>query len=159
LAKASAAISTDILHFPARVPVVQVARAALGERRSDGESSLLPDGRVLVLGRDDAGTPGQNILREADLAGNPVRETNLDAINAELFQLGHDRIYGLNHEIQRLPNGTTVVLGFTERTVDIDGSPINYIGTMVVVLDQDLQVVWAWDAFDYLDVTGCIPTP
>jgi hypothetical protein len=40
----------------------------------------------------------------------------------------------------------------TERTVDIKGTPTNYIGEMVVVLDQDFQVAWAWDAFDYLDV-------
>src|SRR5262249_39693723 len=27
-----------------------------------------------------------------------------------------------------------------------------YIGDMVVVLDEDLQVAWVWDAFDHLDV-------
>jgi hypothetical protein len=40
----------------------------------------------------------------------------------------------------------------TERTVDIKGTPTNYVGTMIVVLDENFQVSWAWDAFDHLDV-------
>jgi len=45
-----------------------------------------------------------------------------------------------------------VALAYPERTVDINGTPTNYVGEMVVVLDADLQVKWAWDAFDHLDV-------
>src|SRR5437763_1483525 len=52
----------------------------------------------------------------------------------------------------RLPDGSLVVLGYPERTVAINGVPTNYIGEQLVVLDQDFHVVWAWDAFDYLDV-------
>ena len=44
------------------------------------------------------------------------------------------------------------MIGITERTVDISGTPTNYIGMTVIVLDADLQVTWAWDAFDHLDV-------
>jgi hypothetical protein len=51
-----------------------------------------------------------------------------------------------------LPNGSTVALGITERTFNINGTPTNYVGTMVVVLDENFQVTWAWDAFDHLDV-------
>jgi hypothetical protein len=117
-------------------------------------ASLVPGGTVLVTGADSAAPRlyAINILREIDLAGNPIRETNLDAVNSELTALGHDVIYSFSHDVQRLPNGNTAVLGLTERTVDIDGTPTNYIGIMVVVLDQDFQVNWAWDAFDYLDV-------
>jgi hypothetical protein len=106
------------------------------------------------MGADsDAPLPmSRNILREIDLAGNPLRETNLDAVNAQLTALGHDIIHSFTHDAQRLPNGNTVVLGLTERTVDIGGTPTNYVGTMIIVLDQDFQVTWAWDAFDYLDV-------
>ncbi len=117
-------------------------------------SNLVPDGTVLLPGSDrysDRGT--LNVSREIDLAGNPLQETNIDAVNAQLTALGFDRIYGFHHVVQRLPNGTTVVLGVTERTVDINGTPTNYAGDMIVVLDQDFQVEWAWDAFDYLDVT------
>jgi len=45
------------------------------------------------------------------------------------------------------------VLGLTERVIDINGVSTNYIGEMTLVLDQDFQVAWAWDAFDHLDVT------
>jgi hypothetical protein len=117
-------------------------------------ASLLPGRTVLVMGADSAATlpMSLNILREIDLAGNPLRETNLAVVNAQLTAMGHDIIYGFTHDVQRLPNGNTVALGLTERTVDINGTPTNYVGTMIVVLNQDFQVTWAWDAFDYLDV-------
>jgi len=117
-------------------------------------SSLVPGGTVLVTGADSAAARlyVQNILREIDLAGNPLRETDLAAVNAQLTALGHDIIHSFSHDVQRLPNGNTAVLGLTERTVDIKGTPTNYIGDMVVVLDQDFRVTWAWDAFDHLDV-------
>jgi hypothetical protein len=114
--------------------------------------TLVPGGTVLVYGRDQYSSEAQNVLREVDLAGNPLRETNLDAVNAQLKALGHEIIYGFSHDDIRLPNGDTVVLGLTERTIDIQGTPTDYVGDMIVVLDQNLQVTWAWDAFDYLDV-------
>jgi hypothetical protein len=118
-----------------------------------GVGTFVPGGTVLGVGQDRYSVRnGQDVLREIDLAGNPVRETNLAAINAQLVALGHEISYGFHHDAQRLPNGDTVVLGLTERKVDINGTPTNYIGDMIVVLDQDLQVAWVWDAFDHLDV-------
>jgi hypothetical protein len=119
-----------------------------------GGASLVPGGTVLVSGADSASARlySLNILREIDLAGNPLRETNLGAVNAQLTALGHNIIYGFSHDVQRLPNGKTAVLGLAERNIDIGGTPTNYIGDMVVVLDQDFQVSWVWDGFDYLDV-------
>jgi hypothetical protein len=117
-------------------------------------ATLLPGGTLLVMGADSqASLPfSRNIVREIDLAGNPLRETNLAAVNAQLAAMGHEVIYSFTHDVQRLPNGDMAVLGLTERSVDINGTPTNYVGTMIVVLDQDFQVTWAWDAFDYLDV-------
>jgi hypothetical protein len=114
--------------------------------------TLLPGGTLLVYGRDQHSSQAENVLREIDLAGDPVRETNLDAVNAQLTALGHHVIYGFSHDNLRLANGDTVVLGFTERTVNLHGTPTDYIGDMVVVLDPNFQVKWAWDAFDHLDV-------
>ncbi len=45
-----------------------------------------------------------------------------------------------------------MTLGWTQRTIDVSGTPTHYAGDMLVVLDEDLQVVWTWDAFDHLDV-------
>src|SRR5262249_6482893 len=53
---------------------------------------------------------------------------------------------------QRLADGTTVALAYPERTIDVNGTPTNYVGEMVLVLDSDFRVKWAWDAFDNLDV-------
>jgi hypothetical protein len=116
--------------------------------------SLVPGDTVLVMGVDsNAPFPNsRNVLREIDLAGNPLRETNIAAVNAQLTALGHDIIYSFSHDVERLPNGQTAVIGLTERTVNINGIPTDYIGMMVIVLDTDFQVAWARDAFDHLDV-------
>lgn len=116
--------------------------------------SLVPGGTVLLIGIDhDSPLPGsRNILREIDLAGNVVRETNIAAVNAELTSMGHDVITSFFHDVQRLPNGQTAVIGLTERTVNLNGVATNYIGNMILVLDKNFQVAWAWDAFDHLDV-------
>jgi hypothetical protein len=66
--------------------------------------------------------------------------------------LGHDIFYSFTHDVQRFPNRQTAVIGLTERTVNINGTPTDYTGMMVIVLDADFQVTWAWDAFDHLDV-------
>src|SRR5262249_20624030 len=110
-------------------------------------------GTVIGMGSDrDSVRNNLNVLREIDLAGNPVRETNLAAVNAQLTALGHEISYGFHHDAQRLPNGDTVVLGLTERKIDVNGTPTNYIGDLILVLDEDFQVAWVWDAFDHLDV-------
>ncbi len=116
-------------------------------------ATVLPGGTVIGMGNDrDSVRNNRDVLREIDLAGNPVRETNLAAVNAQLAALGHEPIYGFHHDVQRLPDGSLVVLAYVERTVPINGVPTNYIGEQLVVLDQDFRVVWAWDAFDHLDV-------
>jgi hypothetical protein len=115
--------------------------------------SLVPGGTVLLLANDPAqALGGVNIVREVDLAGHPIRETNLAAVNEQLMAMGHDPIYGFHHDAERLPNGATAVLGHTHRVVDINGTPTDYEGDAIIVLDRDFQVAWAWDAFDYLDV-------
>src|SRR5262249_21516416 len=115
--------------------------------------TLLPGGTVIGLRNDrDSVRNNRHVLREIDLAGNPIRETNLAAVNAQLAALGHEVIYGFHHDAQRLPDGSLAVLAYPERTVTINGVPTDYVGEMVLVLDQDFQVRWVWDAFDHLDV-------
>lgn len=117
-------------------------------------SSLVPGGTLLLSGVNQY-TPiptAPNVLREIDLAGNTLRETNLAAVNAQLAALGLEPVHAFHHDVQRLADGTTVALAYPERTIDVNGSPTNYVGEMVLVLDADFQVKWAWDAFDHLDV-------
>ena len=117
--------------------------------------SLVPGGTVLLVGIDPytALPNSRNVLREVDLAGNPIRETNLAAINAQLTVLGHhDVIHSFTNDVQRLPDGRTAAIGITERTIDVNGTPTDYIGMSIIVLDADLQVTWAWNGFDHMDV-------
>jgi hypothetical protein len=117
-------------------------------------ADLVPGGTVLLTGADSRATLpySQDILREIDLAGDTVRETNLDAINAQLAAMGHEVVYSLTHDVTRLPDGKTAVIGVTERTVSINGTPTEYVGDDIIVLDENFQVAWVWDSFDHLDV-------
>src|SRR5262249_11232193 len=129
--------------------------AQSGFTRTYVGQSLAPGGTVLVLGVDPhAPLPGTlDVLREVDLAGDPVRETNIDAVNAQLAARGMHPVFTFSHDVQRLPNGQTAVIAPTERVIDVNGPPTEYVGMTIVVLDKDFQVSWAWDAFDHLDVT------
>jgi len=113
---------------------------------------LEPGGTVSLLGRDSNRKLGFNVLRQVDLAGNPLQETNIDAVNAQLKAMGQGIIFGFHHEILRLPNGRTATLGWNLRTINVNGTPTPYAGINLIVLDKDFQVVWIWDAFDHMDV-------
>ena len=120
---------------------------------SNGAPGVLqPGGTIFFLGRDSHRKLGFNVLREIDLAGSPQRETNIDIVNAQLSAMGQGIIYGFHHEVLRLPNGNIATLGWNLRTVDVGGTPTPYAGQLLMVLDQDFQVIWTWDAFDHLDV-------
>jgi arylsulfate sulfotransferase len=118
-----------------------------------GVSAPLPGGTIILAGRDSHRTLGTNVLREIDLAGNPLRETNIDAVNAQLKARGQEIIYGFHHEFLLLPHGDIATLGWTQRTIDVGGIPTRLAGDMLMVLDKDLQLTWAWNAFDHLDAT------
>jgi len=113
----------------------------------------LPGGTALILGKDKYDPKGDNVLREIDLAGDPVRETNLDAVNAQLTHRGQEIIYMFHHDAIRLPNGDTAVLGATQKR--FDGH--NVMSDMVVVLDSNLQVVWTWDMFEHFTPPATFP--
>jgi hypothetical protein len=95
------------------------------------------------------------IVREFDLTGTTVRETNAARVSEQLVAMGKRRIGAFHHEARRLRDGRILVLADVERILsDVQGpGPVDIVGDMIVVLDSNLQVVWAWDAFDHLDVT------
>jgi hypothetical protein len=113
--------------------------------------SLAPGGSILLIGGQPNQTGGASTLREVDLAGDTLRETNIDAINAQLAALGQSSIIDINHDAQRLPNGDTAVLATSPRTIKIRGRSTPYNGDMVLVLDRDFQVSWVWDPFQWLN--------
>jgi arylsulfate sulfotransferase len=95
----------------------------------------------------------QEVVREVDLAGNIIRQTNADRVSEQLVAAGTDAISNFHHEATRLPNGNTIAFGSVQRIfpAGTQGSsgPIDIVGLMIIELDQNFQVVWHWDAFDY----------
>jgi arylsulfate sulfotransferase len=134
----------------------------------------LPGGGFITMQNDISWDPtitnGQ-LLRQIDLAGNIVRETNMGIIQQQLTALGAvdggscralpspppvgAACTGAFHHdaIQTLPNGYTAVLIDAEKIFpagtqgDTSGLPVDVIGDMILVLDTNWQVLWYWDSF------------
>ena len=98
--------------------------------------------------------PAQDRLRKFDLTGMPILETNAARVSEQLVAMGKSPITGFHHEARTISGGRILTLGGVEQVLnDVQGpGPVDILGDMVIVLDSDLQVVWAWDAFDHLDV-------
>ncbi len=101
----------------------------------------------------------QQILREVDLAGNALRETNVGRISEQLTALGLPPTGAFHHEATRLPNGNTLLHGTVEKVFPccgIQGSTnpagVDILGDYILVLDKNFQLVWSWNSFDHLDV-------
>ena len=97
----------------------------------------------------------KQVLREFDLAGNTIREVTVQRVSEQLAGMGLGPINTFDHDAVRLPNGYTAVKGTTEKIfVDVQGpGPVDVLGAMIVVLDRNWQVVWAWDSYTHLDVS------
>jgi hypothetical protein len=110
-------------------------------------------GRFLVLVANEAAAGFGENLREIDVAGNTLRETNTSLINDQLAAIGRRTIGVFHHDAIGLANGDVAVLATTEQIMSgVQGAgPVDIIGDMIVVLDQDFRIVWTWDAFDHLD--------
>ncbi len=112
-----------------------------------------PGGYFFGIYEDPTTDPSHQVVRELDLAGTTVLETNAARINEQLAAQGKRSIGGFHHEARLLPDGNILVLANTEQIMtDVQGQgPVDILGDMILVLDPNLQVVWTWDAFDHLD--------
>ena len=130
---------------------------------------ILPGGRFLVLA--EAANSQNDIkrwqaVRELDLLGNTLRETNASRVAEQLasrgirskcMKDGEQCVSGFHHEAIRLPNDHTLVVAGLERMFP-DGAqgskdPVDVMGDLVIDLDPDFQVSWVWNSFDHMDVT------
>ncbi len=102
--------------------------------------------------------PSTTLLEEYDLAGNMVLQTNLEIINEQLAAKGYPTMTQFNsHEVRNLPDGNIGLLGirYPQSTSAQGGTPAHPVtigGDMVLVVDHNLQLVWAWDSFAHEDV-------
>jgi arylsulfate sulfotransferase len=123
------------------------------DRQGETPVQPLPGGTMLVHG-SDGGVLGQ-VLREIDLAGNSIRETNVRRVNEQLALLGQDLVTAFHHDAIRLPNGITLALGYNERLMtNVQGvqGQVDILSVNLIAFDSNWQVAWVWNAFNHLDV-------
>jgi arylsulfate sulfotransferase len=102
---------------------------------------------------------GQMVLKEYDLAGHETLETNVGILNEQLAGKGYPIMSSFNdHETRRLPNGNLLLLGArdvasTQYQGGTQAHPVDILGDMILVLDHNLQLLWAWDAFAHQDLS------
>lgn len=109
----------------------------------------------LFLGIDEDGTkdPSQQTFVKFDLSGATMAETNAARVSEQLTGIGMHPINSFHHEAIQLPDGKYLLMAGSERILtDVQGPGlVDVLGDTILVLDSNLQVVWAWDAFDHLD--------
>jgi arylsulfate sulfotransferase len=95
------------------------------------------------------------LIRKVDITGMTLLETNAARVNEQLAALGKRQITAFHHEARTLPDGNIAVLGDVEQLLTNVQGPgtVDVLGDMVIVLNQNLNVVWTWDTFDFLDVS------
>jgi hypothetical protein len=136
---------------------------------ADSMTRVLPGGRFLVIGEgknSTNSTKDEQCLREVDLTGNIIRETNAGRVAEQLESRGihsdckiggKECVSGFHHEAIRLPNGHTMVIAGYERMMPAGTQgakeAVDILGDLVVDLDEDFQVAGVWNEFDHLDIT------
>ncbi len=114
--------------------------------------NLEPGGLVTLIGGKAVGVAGgYNMVREVNLAGNTLHQTDVGVVNAQLLARHMLPIEDFDHEAKLLPNGDTVVIGATPKIVDYHGTPTRFVGDTVIVLDPNFRVSWAWNSFRWLN--------
>lgn len=130
---------------------------------------MLPNGNFIMVlsfpsqyvlsGQGATLTPGDesvDMIREIDLAGDPVAQVTLASINAQLAADGYNLVLtDLHHDVTVLPNGHMIVIANTvqsESNVTGESSPVNVLGDVLIDLDSNFNVNWVWSEFDHLDL-------
>jgi arylsulfate sulfotransferase len=132
-------------------------------------AKLLPNGDFLMaIGPNSVAglttiPPGTiSELREINLAGDTVREIEINDLNALLSVATctecNVTLQSLHHDVEPLPNGHWLVLGNTTMQLSPTTTPpltnlppATVLGDVIIDLDQNLKPVWAWNAFHHLD--------
>ena len=136
---------------------VQLTRPVTG-----GTMLSIPSGQGTGTGPFGPGISQEQLVRESDLVGNIVHQTNCDRVYEQLTALGlTDPLSMFDHDAIRLANGQTMVLGMVQRIFPAgtqkSAVPIDIIGTLVVLLDNNFQVLNYWNSFDHdCNGTNCL---
>ena len=111
-----------------------------------------PGGEILAF-------PDDLTLSAYDLAGNETQRTNVRRINEQMATQGYRLLDDFNiHEARRLPNGNVLLIGSSDLVSTMyqggtQQNPVDILGDLILVLDPNLQLLWAWDAFLHEDLS------
>jgi len=93
----------------------------------------------------------EQLVQQVDLAGNVIRETNVDRVNEQLPI--EAAISNFDHDAILLPNGHILVIATNQRVFPAgtqgNSAAISVIGRVLLDLDTNMQVAWYWNAFDH----------
>ena len=124
----------------------------VGEGNYPFTVKLLPNGHMIL----NIGTQDSAILREVNLAGTTIRQMDMGTLGHKMQAAGFDFLPSvIHHELLALDNGHLILLAdFTKPFTDLPGYPGTtlVVGDGLIDLDSDWNPVWAWNAFDHLDV-------
>jgi len=100
-------------------------------------------GTFLGIHEDGTKDPSYQTVREFDLAGVTIAETNAQRVSDQLVAKGLRPITSFHHEAIRLPDGRFLLLAGSEQimnNVQRQGS-IDILGDTIILLNGNLQVV------------------
>lgn len=125
---------------------------------------MLSGGRFLVFGTTQPNLRMVTVA-QVDLLGHTLKETNMPRIAEQLESMGiksvckpngQQCVSGFHHDAIALPNGHIIAVASMERVIPsgAQGSddPVNIAGTILIDLDEEMQVKWFWNSFDHLDL-------
>jgi hypothetical protein len=100
------------------------------------------------------------LIEEVDLACNVIRSVSLDQVNQSLQAQGYTipSITVFHHDAIALPNGHWIALGqvtVDENNLDGYSGTVGVVGDVLVDIDLNGNVAWAWSAFDHACSSGC----
>ncbi len=117
-------------------------------------------------------TQSAQLMREVDLAGNVLRETNVGLLQQQLFAMGATDLQScsnvslpaavgsacltaLSHDIIQLPNGYFAFIASAEKIFppgtqgNQTGLNVDIVGDAIIVVDNNLNAVWYMDTFQH----------
>jgi arylsulfate sulfotransferase len=136
----------------------------------------LPGGYMLTLQTGNSWNPnitaGTQLLREIDLSGNIIRETNIGVLQHQLMAMGATDfgpcgaiplpaavgsacLGTMHHDAVRMPNGYTIVNINIEKIFapgtqgNTTGLNVDILGDGFLVLDKNFQLAWYFDTFQH----------
>jgi arylsulfate sulfotransferase len=136
----------------------------------------LLNGTMLTIQNGSTWNPASTklqLLRQIDLVGNIIRETNIGILSEQLLKMGVTDAQSCNtiskpapvgsaclgafhHDaIQTLPGGYTALFADVEKIFpagtqgDTSGLPVDIMGDLIIVLDTNWQVKWSFDTFQH----------